>query len=124
MRWVRTKRRSGAWLALAAMALQLVLSFGHIHLEDLKGGGNGVVTAAASKAASAHQDPAGGPAGDADDYCPICAVLHLAAASFVPDAPVLPVPFAFHAIAHASQPTFASVLLRRAPFQSRAPPLA
>ena len=36
MRWVRTNRRWSTWLALAAMALQLVLSCGHIHLESAK----------------------------------------------------------------------------------------
>jgi len=35
MRWVRGHRRVGACVALFALALQLVLSFGHIHLADI-----------------------------------------------------------------------------------------
>jgi hypothetical protein len=124
MRWVRTNRRRGAWLALAAMALQLVLSFGHIHLEDFGGAGRGLTSVAASKALSSHQDPSGQPANEADDYCPICAVIHLAASSFVPDAPVLPVPFAFRRTEHFTHFTVVFISPRRALFQSRAPPLA
>jgi hypothetical protein len=32
MRWFRSNVRSGAWCALVAMALQLALTFGHLHL--------------------------------------------------------------------------------------------
>ena len=56
MRWVRTNRRWGTWLALAAMALQLVLSFGHIHLEKLASG-SAIASMAASKAPSSQQNP-------------------------------------------------------------------
>ena len=31
MHWVRANRRIGAWVALFALSLQLVLSFGHVH---------------------------------------------------------------------------------------------
>jgi hypothetical protein len=106
------------------MALQLVLSFGHIHREDLGGTGSSIVSVAASKTLSAHQDPAGHPANEADDYCPICAVIHLASSSFLPDAPVLPVPFGFRRTEHFAPVAVVSVSSQRAPFQSRAPPLA
>ena len=33
MRWVRCNNRFGSWLALAALALQIVVSFGHVHLD-------------------------------------------------------------------------------------------
>jgi hypothetical protein len=124
MRWVRTNRRRGAWLALAAMALQLVISFGHIHLENFGGTGSRLTSVAASKTLSAPQDPTGHPASDLDDTCPICAVIHLASSSFLPDAPVLPVPFAFRRIEHFTPFAVASISPRRAAFQSRAPPLA
>ena len=124
MRWVRTNRRRGAWLALAAMVLQLAISFGHIHLEDFGGKRSDLASVAASKALSAPQDPTGHPASDADDTCPICAVIHLASSSFLPDAPVLPVPFAFRRTEHFTHFTVVFISPRRAPFQSRAPPLA
>jgi hypothetical protein len=105
------------------MTLQLVLSFGHIHLEKLAS--NSVVASvAASKAPSSQQNPAQHPANEADDYCAICATIHLTSSSFLPDAPLLPVPFASQTIEHFSYFTFIFVSPQRAAFQSRAPPLA
>jgi hypothetical protein len=124
MRWVRrTKRRWSSWLALAAMALQLFLSFGHTHLEKLA---SGSVTAGitASETSSFQQNPAHHPANEADDFCAICATINLASSSFLPDAPLLPVPFASRTIEHFGHFTFGFISLQRAAFQSRAPPLA
>ena len=123
MRLVRTNRRCGTWLAFAAMTLQLVLSFGHIHLEKLAGG-SAIASMAASNAPSSQQGPAQHPANEADDYCAICATIHLASTSFLPDAPLLPVPFASRTIEHFGHFTFTFVSPQRAAFQSRAPPLA
>ena len=36
MVWWRSRRRGGAGLGLLALLVQLVLSFGHIHPEDLR----------------------------------------------------------------------------------------
>jgi hypothetical protein len=124
MRWVRrTKRRWSSWLALAAMALQLVLSFGHIHLEQLASG-SAIASVVASKASTSQQDPAQHPANEADDFCAICATIHLASLTFLPDAPLLPVPFASRTIEHFGHFTFVFISPQRAAFQSRAPPLA
>jgi hypothetical protein len=123
MRSVRTNRRCSTWLALAAMTLQLVLSFGHIHLEKFASG-SAIASMAASKAPSSQQNPAQHPANEADDYCAICATIHLASSSFLPDAPLLPVPFASRTIEHFGNFTFIFISPQRAAFQSRAPPLA
>lgn len=123
MRWVRTNRRWSTWLALAAMALQLVLSCGHIHLESLAGG-SVVAGVAASKAPSSQQIPDQHPANEADGFCSICASIHLASSSFLPDAPLLPVPSASRTIKHSGSFNFVFVSPQRAAFQSRAPPLA
>ena len=105
------------------MTLQLVLSFGHIHLEKLANG-SAIASVAASKAPSSQQNPPQHPANEADDYCAICATIHLASTSFLPDAPLLPVPFASKAIEHFRYFTFIFISPRRAAFQSRAPPVA
>ena len=44
MHWIRKNSRFGSWAAVFALALQLVLSFGHIHAEDFQDsiGSNGV----------------------------------------------------------------------------------
>jgi hypothetical protein len=105
------------------MAPQLVLSFGHVHLEQLA---SGSVTASitASETSSSQQSPAQHPANDADDYCALCATIHLASSSFLPDAPLLPVPFASRTIEHLGYFTFVFISPQRAAFQSRAPPYA
>jgi hypothetical protein len=106
------------------MMLQLVLSFGHIHLDKFVSG-SAIVSVAASKATpSSQRNPAQHPANEAEDYCAICANIHLASSLFVPDGPHLPVPFASRAIEHFSYFNFTLISPQRAAFQSRAPPLA
>jgi hypothetical protein len=123
MRRVCTNRRLSTWLALAAMTLQLALSFGHIHLEKLASGA-AIASVAATKAPSSQQNPVQHPANETDDFCAICATIHLASTSFLPDAPLLPVPFATRTIEHFSNVAFIFVSPQRAAFQARAPPLA
>jgi hypothetical protein len=105
------------------MALQLVLSFGHLHLEKLASA-SGVTSVGAAKAPSSQQNPAQHPAKEADDFCAICATIHLASSSFLPDAPLLLVPFASRTIEHFSYFAFVFISPQRAAFQSRAPPIA
>jgi hypothetical protein len=105
------------------MTLQLALSFGHLHLEKFASG-SAIAGVAASKAPSSQQNPAQHPANEAEDFCAICATIHLASTSFLPDATLLPVPFASRAVEHFDSFTFISVSPQRAAFQSRAPPLA
>jgi hypothetical protein len=105
------------------MALQLVLSFGHIHLERLASR-SGIATMTASETCSTQQNPAQHPGNEADDFCMICATIHLASSSFLPDEPLLPVPFASRTIEHFGHFTFVFISPQRAAFQSRAPPLA
>jgi hypothetical protein len=123
MRWVRTNRRCGSWLALAAMALQLVLSFGHLHLDKFALG-SVAATAAHAKATASKTSPAQHPANDADDYCAICATIHLTTGSFLPEVPPLPVPFISQAIEHFDHTTSLFIPRPQTAFQSRAPPLA
>jgi hypothetical protein len=125
MGWVQCHKRRGAFLALAALALQVALSFGHVHLDGIR-----PVTvhdiATSHEAALvevSRQMPTHNPADD-DDYCPICASIYLASTSFVSQPPPLPVPVGFHRIAHSYSVAFSIVEPRRIAFQSRAPPNA
>ena len=73
MRWVRAKFRAGARLALFALAVQIALSFGHVHVGDARH---------AAPLASTGTQPTGSaptqhPVHDADGYCAICATIHL-----------------------------------------------
>jgi len=105
------------------MTLQLALSFGHIHLEKFANG-SAIAGVAASKAPSSQQHPAQHPANAADDYCAICANIHLASSSLLPEAPLLPAPFASQTVEHFAHSALISVSPQRPAFQSRAPPLA
>jgi hypothetical protein len=105
------------------MTLQLVLSFGHIHLEKFASG-SAIASVAASNSSSSQQNPLQHPANETGDFCAICAAIHLASTSFLPDAPLLLVPFASRTTEHSGFSTFIFVSPRRAAFESRAPPLA
>ena len=122
MRWVHN-RRFGSWLALAALVLQIVVSFGHVHLDSVHR--TDPALAIAGSGAQASQLPAPQPGNDADDdYCAICATIFLAANSFLQPAPQLPVPFVSRPIEHFDRVAVGFIVPRRVPFQSRAPPLA
>lgn len=121
LRWFRTDRRLGGRLALFALAIQLYLSFGHIHAEDLG------LAAPASVAAqsSAAQQGGSAPASDDDhDICAICVALGLTASSVLPVVAPLPVPiatdWAWLNELQAPQPVFALATN----FRARAPPSA
>lgn len=124
MEWVRFHRRNGAWLGLAALALQLALSFGHIHIGNVHIGG---VIAAKSHHVAQAQTPKPSPAqnsGDDDDYCAICASIFLASTSFAAQPPQLPVPTGFARIAPIFAAEHGASLSRPVFFRSRAPPAA
>ena len=121
MRWVRSNGRFGVWLALAALVLQLGVSFGHVHLDGVPPAA--IIDAAAGAPGSAPL-PDQQPGDRAHDYCPICAAIHLAASAFVPPAPQVEAPFASQPVERVDHITITFVSARRAPFQSRAPPSA
>jgi hypothetical protein len=126
MGWVRGHKRHGALLALAVLALQIVLSFGHLHLDGMRAANADATVAVTHKAVVAQasrQAPAQNPGAD-DDYCAICASIYLASTSLIAHAPPLPMPLGFHRIAHSYGATRDSAAPRLFAFQSRAPPAA
>jgi hypothetical protein len=123
MQLLPARRGFEAWLALFALALQMAVSFGHVHLDGIRGNYPGAT--AARFAASAHPQPNQQPTDDDDAYCAICATIYLAGNSFVPQPPALPAQFASRAIEHPRRaPVVLIVAAHRNPFQSRAPPRA
>lgn len=116
MALVRYRQRLGSFLALFALALQLVLSFGHHHANEFRP----EPAAVAAQTGGAGDAPA---APDNDDRdCAICAVIHLAGTALAPVAPALTLPASFHDAPRAKPrpAAFASYWPRR--FQARAPP--
>jgi hypothetical protein len=126
MHWFRTNIRLGARLALLALAVQVVLSFGHVHFYG--------VGFAAAKAALAATVPESGPAapgkpapihksdGPAGLDCTICSLIQSLAHAAPAPTPELPLVTnarsgALH-ISHASTLAASPHFL----FQARAPP--
>lgn len=132
-------QRCGVYLALAALALQLAMSFGHIHRHDIVDPNAAYPNVAYPKVAYSKIDVFAGaqaptklevaqqfPSGLADDdgACPICLSTLLLSTSFIPDAPRYSPSSEFRDADRVVRHIYDSVLeTHRAPFQSRAPPL-
>ena len=121
-------RRCGAYLALAALTLQLALSFAHVHKHDLAYSGFD-----RADAVSIRQDrPTYQVAerlpvrlADDEDHCPICFSGFLLSNSSLADAPANPRPLQFTETDRAFNPVSDQVFRpRHAAFLSRAPPAA
>ena len=124
MGWVWLHRRHGALLALIALALQIVVAFGHVHLHGLAQ--NSHATSAAQCAVLADTKshaPAQIPA-DNNDYCAICASIFLASSAFAPAPPELLVPTNFQRVGHCFNAARSHAESLRLAFRSRAPPVA
>jgi hypothetical protein len=126
MRWFRANRGFGGRLALFALAVQLYLSFGHIHREDIYGPAYlGAATATAPVAAAdIKSSPADHSSKHAGDYCEICATISLLSTSTMAEPPRLALPAASRLVEHRVGIAVAAIVPRRTPFQSRAPPAA
>ena len=121
MGWLRSNRRYYGYLSLATLALQIVLSSGHVHLGVARASSIATVS---DMAAPAPQPLPTQPGDHGIGCCAICAAINLAANSFVPSVPQLEVPIAWQRIEHSDWPALVFVALRATPFQSRAPPSA
>jgi hypothetical protein len=123
MEWIHRKRQSGAYLALVVLALQIVLSFGHVHLSTVRDVSLSAATHQITPTQAQSQPPAQNPGGD-DDYCAICVSMFLVSTSYTPAPPVLPVPAVFQRIGHSFDNAGDLAEPRHPAFQSRAPPAA
>ena len=86
MGWFRSNQGIAAWLALFALACQLLLSFGHVHAIKF-GGGSAAWAAATTDNASddaSPPSPQNKPTGLAVDFCAICANISLAGTLILP----------------------------------------
>jgi len=123
MVWWRSRQRHGAGLALLALLVQIVVSFGHIHPEDFRPAAAATATAsAAAHAQPGRSDPL--PPGHPDDDCPICMAVHMAAMGLVTVPPAVAIPTEFSLIAHERPAAQAAVVARYVLFRTRAPPAA
>jgi hypothetical protein len=123
MNWFRAKIRQATWLALLALAINLALSFGHIHLEGFRGGETnaGVLLSAIAPAKGGQPDQ---HKGHPDDLCPICMARAALGSGLAATPPVLPLDFAYITVEPIVGAGLAIPRWPRANFQSRGPPLA
>jgi hypothetical protein len=120
MIWFRRHIKNGSRLALLALAIQLVLSFGHVHADRAQA--SPIATAIQSvelPAGSGHQ-PQPHPA----DHCAICAVLALAGTALLATPPALQLPQATDFLYRVTRAEFAHLHASSVAFQPRAPPLS
>ena len=118
MKWFRTHIRNGSRLALVALAVQLVLSFGHFHADPARAAGTATVSVQLPDNTShaPDQHPA--------DACAICAVMAQAGTVLAATPPVLPLPQAAAFLRPAATAGFTHLDAFSGPFQPRAPPLS
>jgi hypothetical protein len=147
MKWFRSNIRPGSLLALVALAIQFLLSFGHFHgasasaaaaMDAKRSGLHHTVGIAVARLGASEQTSPGkvlrpvrlktssghAPLGHPGDGCAICAVMALASAMVDAAPPLLLSPQAtafsyFVAVARCAEPNST-----RAAFQPRAPPIA
>jgi hypothetical protein len=125
MRWFRSNS-FGSWCALIALALQLVVSFGHVH----RGGktwalGFSLLAATTAGAATAPTAaPAPKPVDVSFDYCGICTVINLAGTLVPPATPALPGPSVVSRARLWAHVDLATGPRRHFIFEARAPPQA
>jgi Protein of unknown function (DUF2946) len=127
MGWFRSRARLGSYLALLALAFQLALSFGHVHLDHVAPASAGAMAIASTQPSTEEVNAPSVPAGRedvADDVCPICALIHLAGALVPVEMPPLPLPSIFGSVLHEAAARFDVTAAPSARFRARAPPLA
>jgi hypothetical protein len=126
MRWLRDNIRQGSWVALIALAINLALSFGHVHAIDAAGHehhSDGLIAANIGLSEADHGQAQ--PDNDHGDHlCPICVATAAIANAFAPTPPVVQIEFTAATIDHAIESTLAVVEPRRAAFRSRGPPFS
>jgi hypothetical protein len=131
MRWFRRRSREVSCLALLALAMQLALAFGHIHLKDVLGETHSSAPIDASvpaslsdeQRASAH-DTDGSHHEHEDEYCAIYAINALIGSAQHAAPPALLVPQRVGRARHTLRYETPLADLHHVLFQARAPPIA
>lgn len=138
MKWFRSKIKAGTRLALLALAVQFVLSFGHFHGTAALATPNvHAVTTPASTALlpdqakpaikalaadEAQQAPDQSHGDHHDGYCAICAVMSLAGSLITSGPVLLMVPEAYEVLSRTTDAEFSHLVSPHGISQPRAPP--
>jgi hypothetical protein len=121
MAWVRAHLRHGAMLALFALAMQVVLSSGHMHVERIDaartGGTVQSLQTPSQPDGDRHHHPAGVP-------CDICAVMAMAGTALSATPPAVQLPEAAAFAYQAADARFGPIAAVSGAAQPRGPPLS
>ncbi len=126
MSWFRSRSILGAYLALFALAFQLAISFGHVHLERVAPLSAAAGALAGAPPSGADLNAPSNPGGREHpaDHCPICTLIHLAGALVPAETPSLPLPTVFGRLRLELAADFDLTAPHAALFRARAPPIA
>jgi hypothetical protein len=131
MRWFRANRLFGGCLALFALAIQLAVSFAHIHPQNLSPRPElGLVAKSSSTTVLADGETIFGKRTDnhggglPHDSCAICASINLISSALTVQGLVLSIPANFDSVQLQSISDFEFQSNRHSLFQTRAPPIA
>ena len=124
MRWFRSNRGVVAWVALFALACQLVLSFGHVHASKFNSGSLAFAAAETGVGSAGDQpsSPQKTPTGLAGDFCAICASINLAGTLILPVLAIILTPRLFTGILPWSLAASEPASFDHRPFSARGPP--
>ncbi len=127
MQWFRRHIKAGSRLALFALALQFVLSFGHFHF-DAAQAAQALTDSSHGLAASAASEKQQPPSHD-DDHpssapCAVCTAASMANQMVVATPAALPLPDDIGLRCLAPEAEFVRLASPRPAFQSRAPPVS
>jgi hypothetical protein len=129
MIWFPAHRRAGSRLALVALVLQLVLSFGHIHpIAAPSTSAEAASVATPIDVTGAHLAASDQPAPSPDEHdgdgCAVCATLAMAHSVLAAVPPALPLPQFGLAFERTAERAAQVAARTAAAFQPRAPPAA
>jgi DUF2946 family protein len=138
MKWFRANIRDGSRLALLALAIQFMLSFGHFHPIEaaqaapkfqsaLSQTRSNILVAADSAGQLAERQQKPSPdrdSGNSNDGCAICAVIAMANAVLFATPPPLLLPDAVQFLYRTTDAKFVHLNSVRVAFQPRAPPIS
>jgi hypothetical protein len=132
MNWFRKHLKFGSRLALFALTLQFVLSFGHLHFNAAQAAASiqnqtdlaQVQSLAAEVASQAQQWPASHDEQPSNEPCAICAVMAMADQIVFVTAALLLLPDAVELLFLAIDAEFVHLNSLWSAFQSRAPPVS
>jgi hypothetical protein len=132
MKWFRANIRAGSRLALFALAIQFLLSFGHFHVDRAQAASTSAEAtrstlhdSVAFPIVQANKAPADhAPLGQLGDECAICAVVALANATVMALPPCVAAPEASTLLYLVGDPGRIDLNSVRVAFQPRGPPTA